>query len=104
MKQEHFLWQLLNIQNDFEKANEELDGEDNNLKRIVHELDTHEAEAKKKSKEKAGYDKEIQQCQRRIAETQRRLDRVRYLLWINFHDRLFQIEFLGFSSLNARWS
>lgn len=81
LKQEHFLWQLLNIQNDIEKANEDLDVEDNSLKEIVRELDTYEAEARKKSKEKAGYNKEIQQCQRRIAEKQNRLDKVRYLSW-----------------------
>lgn len=79
LKQEHFLWQLLNIQKDIEKANEDLDVEENSLKEIVHELETYQAEVGKKKKEQAGYLKEIQQCQRRIAEKQSRLDKVRYL-------------------------
>ncbi|KAI3460958.1 hypothetical protein Pfo_017621 [Paulownia fortunei] len=74
LKQEHFLWQLLNIQKDIEKANEDMDVEENSLKEIVHELDNYEAEARKKNKEQAGYLKEIEQCQRRIAEKQNRLD------------------------------
>lgn len=80
LKQEHFLWQLLNIQNDTEKANEDLDVEDNSLKEIMRELDLYEAEARKKRKEKAGYNKEIQQCQRRIAEKQSRLDKQSQLM------------------------
>ncbi|KAL8029139.1 hypothetical protein ABFX02_14G208600 [Erythranthe guttata] len=74
LKQEHFLWQLLNIEKDIEKANEDMDAEDNSLKEILHELDNYEAEARKKNKEQAGYMKEIQQCQRRIKEKQSRLD------------------------------
>lgn len=77
LKQEHFLWQLLNIQKDIEKANEDMDDEENSLKEIVHELDNYEAEAKKKSKEQAGYLKEIEHCRRKIAEKQNRLDNVR---------------------------
>ncbi|KAG8370811.1 hypothetical protein BUALT_Bualt13G0022300 [Buddleja alternifolia] len=74
LKQEHFLWQLLNIHNDIEKANEDLDEEQNSLKEIVHELDSYEAEVSKKNKEKAGYLKEIAQCKKRIMEKQNRLD------------------------------
>lgn len=77
LKQDHYLWQLSNIENDIEKANEDLAVEDNSLKEIVRELETYEAESKKKNKEKAGYLKEIQQCKRRIAEKQSRLDKVR---------------------------
>lgn len=74
VKQEHYLWQLLNIQKDIEKANEDMDDEENSLKEIVHELDNYEAEAKKKSKEQAGYLKEIEHCRRKIADKQNRLD------------------------------
>ncbi|CAA0823198.1 Structural maintenance of chromosomes (SMC) family protein [Striga hermonthica] len=74
-KQEHYLWQLLNIEKDIEKANEDLDVEENSRKEIVHELENYEAEAKKKSREQAGYLKEIEKCQRKIAEKQNRLDK-----------------------------
>lgn len=81
-KQDHYLWQLSNIEKDIEKANEDLAVEENSRKEIVHELDTYEAESKKKSKEQAGYLKEIQQCQRRIAEKRSRLDKVRYGVFV----------------------
>ncbi|XP_011083028.1 structural maintenance of chromosomes protein 1 [Sesamum indicum] len=74
LKQEHYLWQLLNIERDIEKADEDLEVEKNGLREILHELDNYEAEARKKNKEQAGYLKEIQLCQRRIAEKQNRLD------------------------------
>ncbi|GER34808.1 structural maintenance of chromosomes protein [Striga asiatica] len=74
-KQEHYLWQLSNIEKDIEKANEDLDVEENSRKEIVHELENYEAEAKKKSREQAGYLKEIEKCQRKIAEKQNRLDK-----------------------------
>ncbi|KAL8513780.1 hypothetical protein ACS0TY_013045 [Phlomoides rotata] len=80
LKQKHFLWQLLNIQNDIEKANEDIADEDNSLEEIVREVDTYEAEERKKSKEKAGYNKEIQQCQRMIAEKQSQLDKQSQLM------------------------
>ncbi|KAL0418640.1 UNVERIFIED_CONTAM: Structural maintenance of chromosomes protein 1 [Sesamum radiatum] len=74
LKQEHYLWQLLNIERDIEKADEDLEVEKSSLREILHELDNYEAEARKKNKEQAGYLKEIQQCERRIAEKQNRLD------------------------------
>ncbi|KAG8380420.1 hypothetical protein BUALT_Bualt06G0013500 [Buddleja alternifolia] len=74
LKRDHFLWQLLNIQKDIDKANEDLDVEKNNHNEIVHELDSYEAEVSKKNKEKAGYLKEIAQCQKRIMEKQNRFD------------------------------
>ncbi|GFP85426.1 structural maintenance of chromosomes protein 1 [Phtheirospermum japonicum] len=75
LKQEHFLWQLFNIQKDIEKANEDMDDEENSRKEIVHELEIYEAEAKKKNKEQAGYLKEIERCQRKITEKQTKLDK-----------------------------
>ncbi|KAG8387646.1 hypothetical protein BUALT_Bualt02G0043000 [Buddleja alternifolia] len=74
LKREHFLWQLLNIQKDIEKANKDLDVEKIGRIDIVHELDNYEAEVSKKIKEKAGYSKRISQCQKRILEKKNRLD------------------------------
>ncbi|XP_051142865.1 structural maintenance of chromosomes protein 1 [Andrographis paniculata] len=74
LKLEHYLWQLLNIKRDIEKANEDMDEEQNSLNNIMVELDTYEAERGKKNKEQAGYLKEIEYCRRRIAEKHNRLD------------------------------
>ncbi|XP_073063509.1 structural maintenance of chromosomes protein 1-like [Primulina eburnea] len=75
LKQEHFLWQLLNIQRDIEKANEDLDVEENIRKEIVDELGNYEAEASKKKKEQIGYLKDISQRERRITEKQNKIDK-----------------------------
>ncbi|KAG6429104.1 hypothetical protein SASPL_107143 [Salvia splendens] len=75
LKQDNYLWKLFNIENDIEKANEDLSVEEDSLKEIVRELETYEAESKKKSKEQAGYMKEIQLRRRKIAEKQSRLDK-----------------------------
>lgn len=75
LKQEHFLWQLLNIQKDTEKANEDLDVEEHARKEIVDELGNYESEASKKKKEQSGYLKEIARCERRITEKQNGLDK-----------------------------
>ncbi|EPS63234.1 condensin complex components subunit, partial [Genlisea aurea] len=74
VKQEHFMWQLLNIERDIEKANEEWEAEEISLKEVLAELETYEAEEKKKKKLKVGYLKEIEKCQKRIAEKQKKLD------------------------------
>ena len=76
LKQDNYLWKLFNIENDIEKANEDLSVEEDSLKEIVRELETYEDELKKKSKEQAGYMKEIQLRRRKIAEKQSRLDKV----------------------------
>ncbi|XP_047958381.1 structural maintenance of chromosomes protein 1 [Salvia hispanica] len=75
LKQDNYLWKLFNIENDIEKANEDLSVEEDSLKEIVRELETYEDELKKKSKEQAGYMKEIQLRRRKIAEKQSRLDK-----------------------------
>ncbi|XP_073148877.1 structural maintenance of chromosomes protein 1 [Henckelia pumila] len=75
LKQEHFLWQLLNIQKDIEKANEDLDVEENVRKEIVDELGNYEAEASKKKKEQIGYLKDIAQRERRITEKRSKIDK-----------------------------
>lgn len=78
LKQEHFLWQLMNIQKDIEIANDELDVEVSSRKAIVDELGNYEAEASKKKKEKTGYLKEISQCERKIKEKNNKVDNVMY--------------------------
>ncbi|KAL2535788.1 Structural maintenance of chromosomes (SMC) family protein [Forsythia ovata] len=75
LKQEHFLWQLLNIQKETEKANEDLDAEEQARKEIVDELGNYESEASKKKKEQSGYLKEIARCERRITEKQNGIDK-----------------------------
>lgn len=75
MKQEHFLWQLFNIENDITKANEDLEAEETSRKEIVDELGNYESETSKKKKEQSGYLKEIAQCERKITEKKTRLDK-----------------------------
>ncbi|KAL3531229.1 hypothetical protein ACH5RR_010551 [Cinchona calisaya] len=75
LKQDHFLWQLLNIEKDIEKANEDLEAEERSRKEIVDELGIYETETSKKKKEQSGYLKEIAQCERRISEKKTRLDK-----------------------------
>ncbi|KAF3574086.1 hypothetical protein F2Q69_00061838 [Brassica cretica] len=45
LKREHFLWQLYNIENDIEKANEDVDAEKNNRKDVMAKLEKFEHEA-----------------------------------------------------------
>lgn len=75
MKQEHYLWQLFNIEKDITKANEDLEGEQRIRKEIVDELGNYESETSKKKKVQSGYLKEIAQCERRIAEKKMKLDK-----------------------------
>lgn len=75
MKQEHYLWQLFNIEKDITKANEDLEGEQRIRKEIVDELGNYESETSKKKKVQSGYLKEIAQCERRIAEKKTKLDK-----------------------------
>lgn len=75
LKQEHYLWQLFNIEKDITKANEDLEGEQRIRKEIVDELGNYESETSKKKKVQSGYLKEIAQCERRIAEKKMKLDK-----------------------------
>ncbi|KAM7496101.1 hypothetical protein LguiA_020515 [Lonicera macranthoides] len=76
LKKEHFLWQLLNIENDIAKANDDIEAEQRSREGIVHELENYEAEASKKKKEQARYLKEIAQCEKKIAEKKNKLDKI----------------------------
>ncbi|RID47098.1 hypothetical protein BRARA_I03724 [Brassica rapa] len=73
LKREHFLWQLYNIENDIEKANEDVDAEKNNRKDVMAKLEKFEHEAGKRKIEQAKYLKEIAQREKKIAERSSKL-------------------------------
>ncbi|XP_024013454.1 structural maintenance of chromosomes protein 1 [Eutrema salsugineum] len=75
LKREHFLWQLYNIENDIEKANEDVDAEKSNRKDVMVELEKFEHEAGKRKVEQAKYLKEIAQREKKIAERSSKLGR-----------------------------
>lgn len=75
LKREHFLWQLLNIENDMTKFNEELEDEKKSHEDLKQEQENCEREASKKKKEQAGYMKKIAQLERHIAEKNNKLDK-----------------------------
>lgn len=74
-KKEHFLWQLFNIENDVEKANEEIEAEQRSLQEIISELDGYENESRIKEKEQAKYRKEIEKREKKIAEKKNKIDK-----------------------------
>lgn len=74
-KKEHFLWQLFNIENDVEKANEEIDAEKRSLQEIMSELDGYNDESRKKEKELAKYKKEIDKREKKISEKKYKIDK-----------------------------
>ncbi|XP_058197124.1 structural maintenance of chromosomes protein 1 isoform X2 [Rhododendron vialii] len=75
LKKDHFLWQLWNIANDIEKAEEDADAEKRSQQELVQELSDYEHECSIKKKEQAKYLKEIVQCEKKIAEKNSRLDK-----------------------------
>ncbi|KAK4273039.1 hypothetical protein QN277_021511 [Acacia crassicarpa] len=75
IKEEHFLWQLFNIERDIEKTTDGLEDEKRSREGVMEELEKFEAEASKKKKEQAKYLKEITQCERRISEKSNKLDK-----------------------------
>ena len=46
LKREHSLWQLCNIENDIEKASEDVDAEKSNSKDVMEKLEKFEHEAR----------------------------------------------------------
>lgn len=74
-KKEHFLWQLLNIENDIVKTTEDLEDEKRSRKGVVKELENFQNEISKKKKEQAKYLKEIALREKRITEKSNRLDK-----------------------------
>lgn len=75
LKQEYFLWQLFNIENDIAKTNEELDAEEAKVKEIVEKLGEYESESSRKKKELSGYMREIALRERKIADRKNKLDK-----------------------------
>ncbi|KAK9281356.1 hypothetical protein L1049_004256 [Liquidambar formosana] len=75
LKREHFLWQLLNIEKDITKTNEDLDAEKRSREDLMQEQENFEREASKKKKEQAKYLKEIAQFEKKISDKNNKLDK-----------------------------
>ncbi|XP_058083031.1 structural maintenance of chromosomes protein 1-like isoform X1 [Magnolia sinica] len=75
LKKEHFLWQLLNIEKDMKKMNDDLEGENENLQEVLKVQEECELEAIAKKKEQAGYLKDVMQCEKKIAKKKVELDK-----------------------------
>jgi septal ring factor EnvC (AmiA/AmiB activator) len=75
LKQEHFLWQLYNIEKDVAKTTKELETEVKSREDVIKDLEKFEREAGKKKKEQSKYSKEITHLEKRIAERSNKLDR-----------------------------
>ncbi|XP_057449272.1 structural maintenance of chromosomes protein 1-like [Lotus japonicus] len=75
LKKEHFLWQLLNVENDIKKTTEDLADERNSREGVKEELVNLKNEARKKEKEQAKYLKEIALGEKKIAERSNKLDK-----------------------------
>lgn len=75
LKQEHFLWQLFNIENDITKATTDLEAEEIRRREIVDELEKYENEAREKKKELSGYMREVALYERKIADKKSKLDK-----------------------------
>uniref|UniRef100_A0A7N0VI19 SMC hinge domain-containing protein n=1 Tax=Kalanchoe fedtschenkoi TaxID=63787 RepID=A0A7N0VI19_KALFE len=75
LKREYCLWQLLNIEKDISKINEELEAEKIVIEDIKEQKKSYENEANKKNKEQHGYLKEIARLEKMIAEKSNKLDK-----------------------------
>ncbi|KAK8654204.1 hypothetical protein V6N13_128177 [Hibiscus sabdariffa] len=78
LKKVHHLWQLHTIEKDIDKISDDLVSEKKNREDVIHEVEHFEAEAFKKKKEQAKYQKEIAQCEKRISERSIRLDKCHF--------------------------
>lgn len=87
LKREHFLWQLYNIENDIEKATEEVDAEKSKRVDVMGELEEFEHEAGRRKVEQAKYLKEIAQREKKIAERSSKLGRYVSLPWKSMANR-----------------
>jgi structural maintenance of chromosome 1 len=76
LKKEHFLWQLFNIENDIEKANDDIVAEQKRREECLRELESYESESSKKKKEQATNLKKIVGCEKKIAEKKNKLDKI----------------------------
>ncbi|KAF9607877.1 hypothetical protein IFM89_003581 [Coptis chinensis] len=75
LKKEHFLWQLLNIEKDMEKVNEDLEAETRSREDVLKEQKDYELEESSKRREQAGYLKEITLREKRIADKKSIIDK-----------------------------
>ncbi|KAG7560862.1 P-loop containing nucleoside triphosphate hydrolase [Arabidopsis thaliana x Arabidopsis arenosa] len=91
LKRERFLWQLYNIENDIEKATEDVDAEKSNRKDVMRELEKFEREAGKRKVEQAKYLKEIAQREKKIAEKSLKLGKIQPEL-LRFKEEIARIK------------
>ncbi|CAL9246374.1 unnamed protein product [Arabidopsis halleri] len=91
LKRERFLWQLYNIENDIEKATEDVDAEKSNRKDVMRELEKFEREAGKRKVEQAKYLKEIAQREKKIAEKSSKLGKIQPEL-LRFKEEIARIK------------
>lgn len=89
LKRERFLWQLFNIENDIEKATEDVDAEKSNRKDVMRELEKFEKEAGKRKVEQAKYLKEIAQREKKIAERSSKLGKIVSIPWKSVVNRFY---------------
>ncbi|KAG0474701.1 hypothetical protein HPP92_014387 [Vanilla planifolia] len=75
LKQEHFLWQLSNIQKDTEKMNLEHGNALENLKGLIKEQEEYDLRLDAKKKEQNSFLKEISTCERNISKKKNDLDK-----------------------------
>ncbi|KAK1267070.1 Structural maintenance of chromosomes protein 1 [Acorus gramineus] len=75
LRKEHFLWQLLNIEKNTKKINDELEAENRILEDILEEQKACDLEVSVKHKEQAGYLKEMTLCEKKIAKKKMELDK-----------------------------
>lgn len=75
MKEEHFLWQLFNIEKDMEKINSELEEDKKGLEEVLKAQEESDFEENIKKKEQAGYLKEMMLCEKKIAKKKLELDK-----------------------------
>lgn len=69
------MWQLLNIEKDISKINEEIEAEKIVIDDIKEQKKSYENESNKKIKEQQGYLKEITRLERQIADRSNKLDK-----------------------------
>ncbi|XP_077250735.1 structural maintenance of chromosomes protein 1-like [Tasmannia lanceolata] len=75
LKKEHFLWQMLNIEKDMRKMEDDLEVENKGLQDDLKAQERFELEASAKKKEQAGYLKEMMQREKKIARKKIELDK-----------------------------
>lgn len=75
LKRQYCLWQLLNIEKDISKINEEIEAEKIVIDDIKEQKKSYENESNKKIKEQQGYLKEITKLERQIADRSNKLDK-----------------------------